>query len=64
MGFEWVSSHGDTLNADFRVRFAADEARDGMAYNFGTQPARGEEAPGIGVFFRDDAGEVFRTYST
>ena len=27
-------------------------------------PSRSEEAPGISVFYKDDAGEVFHTYST
>ena len=28
------------------------------------QPFPAEEAPGISVFYKDDAGEVFHTYST
>ena len=33
------------------------------AYNFGGAPA-GEEMPGVSVFWKDDAGQVFHTYST
>ncbi len=33
-------------------------------YNYGMQPFPSEEAPGISVFYKDDAGEVFHTYST
>ena len=32
-------------------------------YNFGSAPA-GEEMPGVSVFWKDDAGHVFHTYST
>src|SRR6266849_1283192 len=32
-------------------------------YNFGTSGFGIEEAPGISVFFRDEAGNIFHTYS-
>ena len=39
-------------------------SRNGKAdYNFGGKPP-GEEMPGVSVFYKDDAGEVFHTYST
>ena len=63
--FEWVSSHGSDFNHDFAVSFGPDDERDGkLVYNFATQPFQGEEAPGISVFYKNDAGEVFHTYST
>jgi predicted dithiol-disulfide oxidoreductase (DUF899 family) len=62
--FRWVSSHGTDFNGDFGVSFTADEMARGEAdYNFGGRPA-GEEMPGVSVFFKDEAGEVFHTYST
>jgi len=62
--FPWVSSHGNDFNRDFHVSFTADEMANGTAdYNFGGTPA-GEEMPGISAFWKDDAGEVFHTYST
>jgi predicted dithiol-disulfide oxidoreductase (DUF899 family) len=61
--FKWVSSHGGDFNHDFRVSFTPQEQASGqLVYNFATQPFQGEEAPGISVFYRDDAGGVFRTY--
>ena len=63
--FDWVSSHGSDFNFDFGVSFTPEELAAGeVAYNYrkGFFPA--EEAPGISVFFMDDAGEVFHTYST
>src|SRR5690349_15590670 len=62
--FPWVSSHGTDFNRDFHVSFTADEMASGKAdYNFGGT-APGEEMPGVSVFWKDDAGEVFHTYST
>jgi predicted dithiol-disulfide oxidoreductase (DUF899 family) len=62
--FRWVSSHGTDFNRDFGVTFTPDEMATGTAdYNFGGKPA-GEEMPGVSVFWKDDAGDVFHTYST
>lgn len=63
--FKWVSSHANDFNADYSVSFTPeDEARGEPVYNFGTQPFQGEEAPGISVFCKDDAGAVLHSYST
>jgi predicted dithiol-disulfide oxidoreductase (DUF899 family) len=63
--FKWVSSHGSDFNRDFRVSFTPQEMATGAVdYNYGMRPFPSEEAPGISVFYRDDAGEVFHTYST
>lgn len=62
--FEWVSSYGTDFNHDFGVNFTQDEVSAGRVnYNYIVQPFPHEEAPGISVFYRDDAGEVFHTYS-
>ena len=63
--FDWVSSHASNFNFDFGVSFTEDDAASGaLVYNFATQPFQGEEAPGLSIFYRSDAGEVFHTYST
>jgi predicted dithiol-disulfide oxidoreductase (DUF899 family) len=63
--FPWVSSHGSDFNHDFGVSFTPEELAKGeVRYNYTTQPFPLEEAPGISVFFKDDAGSVFHTYST
>lgn len=63
--FRWVSSNGCDFNYDFRVSFTPQDRTNGeLVYNFGTQPFQGEEVPGVSVFYKDDAGEVFHTYST
>ena len=63
--FKWVSSHGSDFNRDFGVTFTPEEVAKGKVhYNYGAWPHPHEELPGISVFYRNDAGEVFHTYST
>lgn len=67
--FEWVSSQGEDFNHDFRVTFTEDEVAKGrIDYNFGTivtDPRYlSRELPGVSVFYKNEAGEVFHTYST
>jgi predicted dithiol-disulfide oxidoreductase (DUF899 family) len=63
--FRWVSSHGSDFNHDFGVSFRPEELAKGeVCYNYCMQPFPKEEAPGISVFYKDEAGEVFHTYST
>jgi predicted dithiol-disulfide oxidoreductase (DUF899 family) len=61
--FEWVSSFGSDFNHDFHVSFTPEEAKGQVYYNYAMQPFECEELPGISVFCKDDAGEVFHTYS-
>ena len=62
--FKWASSHGSDFNHDFGVSFTPEEQAKGKVYyNYSMQPAQ-EEMPGISVFYKDDAGTVFHTYST
>ena len=67
--FEWVSSQGEDFNHDFRVSFTADDIAKGRVdCNFGTivtDPRYlDRELPGVSVFYKDEAGQVFHTYST
>jgi predicted dithiol-disulfide oxidoreductase (DUF899 family) len=63
--FTWVSSHGTDFNRDFGVTFTPEEVAKGrLYYNYGDWPHAWEELPGISVFYKDDAGDVFHTYST
>lgn len=59
--FPWASSAGSDFNADFGVTFTEAEQGKGL-YNFGTQPARAGESPGLSVFAREGT-TVFHTYS-
>jgi predicted dithiol-disulfide oxidoreductase (DUF899 family) len=63
--FKWVSSHGSDFNFDFHVSFTPEEQASGeVYYNYGMVAFPTGEAPGISVFCKDDAGEIFHTYST
>ena len=63
--FGWVSSHGSDFNRDFGVSFTPEETASGeLHYNYGSWHLMSEELPGISVFCKDDAGDVFHTYST
>ena len=63
--FKWLSAAGSEFNHDFRVTFTPEELKNGGGdYNFGTGKFPGPEAPGISVFYKNDAGEIFHTYST
>jgi len=61
--FRWVSAFGSDFNQDFHVSFAAQEAKGQVYYNYGLQAFGSDELPGISVFYRNEAGEVFHTYS-
>ncbi len=63
--FRWVSSHDSDFNYDFGVSFTPEEQAKGeVYYNYGMQPFPHGEAPGISVFYKNDEGEIFHTYST
>jgi predicted dithiol-disulfide oxidoreductase (DUF899 family) len=63
--FTWVSSHGGDFNHDFHVSFTAEEmARGRVEYNYSLMEFPSEEAPGLSVFARDAAGDMYHTYST
>jgi predicted dithiol-disulfide oxidoreductase (DUF899 family) len=62
--FDWYSSGGSDFNHDYGVTFSREEIDKGEAkYNYGTTPLYGPELPGISVFYRNEAGEIFHTYS-
>jgi predicted dithiol-disulfide oxidoreductase (DUF899 family) len=64
-GFKWVSSFGNDFNFDYGVSFTKEEMAKGNGnYNYRTAGHPSEEAPGLSVFYRNDAGDVFHTYST
>ncbi|HUU66741.1 MAG TPA: thioredoxin family protein [Methyloceanibacter sp.] len=63
--FKWLSSHASDFNRDYHVSFTEDEMAKGeVVYNFRKSAFPSEEAPGVSVFTRDQAGDVFHTYSS
>lgn len=62
--FTWVSSFGSDFNYDYQASFTAEEMEAGeMMYNYRMTKFPSDEAPGISVFFKNDDGEIFHTYS-
>jgi predicted dithiol-disulfide oxidoreductase (DUF899 family) len=63
--FKWASSNGNDFNRDYHVSFTKDELEQGsMYYNYAQQAFPSEEGPGASVFYKDENGEIFHTYST
>jgi len=64
--FPWVSSFGSDFNFDYHVSATKEELGKGqMYYNYRVFKSRGEEQPGISVFYRDQKGtDIFHTYSS
>lgn len=62
--FRWVSSAGSDFNFDFHVSFTPEEMAGGEAeYNFRKTSPGIDELTGTSVFFKDDDGQIFHTYS-
>jgi predicted dithiol-disulfide oxidoreductase (DUF899 family) len=63
--FKWVSSFDSDFNYDYNVSFTREEMAAHKAYyNYQIQNFPREEGPGASVFYRDETGTVFHTYST
>jgi predicted dithiol-disulfide oxidoreductase (DUF899 family) len=62
--FEWVSSGGSDFNYDFNVSFFPEEMESGKAfYNYRHGNPGIEDREGISVFYKDENGDIFHTYS-
>src|SRR5437773_780727 len=63
--FKWVSSHGNNFNFDYHVSFTEEEQKKNKVYyNYETAEFMSDELPGLSVFYKDEDGNVFHTYST
>ena len=58
------SSERDGLRRRNERTSPEERSRGEVRYNYATRPFLSEELPGISVFYKDDAGNVFHTYST
>jgi predicted dithiol-disulfide oxidoreductase (DUF899 family) len=62
--FNWVSSNANDFNRDYHVAFTKDELASGSVYyNYDMGKFPSEEAPGTSVFYKDENGDIFHTYS-
>jgi predicted dithiol-disulfide oxidoreductase (DUF899 family) len=62
--FPWVSSYGSDFNYDLGVSFTPEALADRTAvYNYGSPEPGMPDREGLSVFFKNQAGEIFHTYS-
>ena len=61
--FKWLSSFGSDFNYDFAVSFRPEDF-ESPVYNFGTIAPGRADREGMSVFFKDESGVIFRTYSS
>jgi len=63
--FKWLSSHDNEFNFDYHVSFTKEEEKaNKVYYNYGTGEFMSDELPGLSVFYKDENGDIFHTYST
>jgi predicted dithiol-disulfide oxidoreductase (DUF899 family) len=63
--FDWVSSNGSDFNYDFHVSFRKEDIAKGKVYyNYEMTDATMEDMHGLSVFFKDENGTIFHTYSS
>ncbi|HZC54587.1 MAG TPA: thioredoxin family protein [Xanthobacteraceae bacterium] len=63
--FKWVSSFGTDFNHDYQVSVSPEEKAAGkVLYNYELTTFPSEERPGASVFYKNDADDIFHTYSS
>jgi len=63
--FKWVSSSQTDFNYDYQASFTPEALRNGSAvYNYARMTMDIADREGISVFYKDERGIVFHTYST
>jgi predicted dithiol-disulfide oxidoreductase (DUF899 family) len=63
--FKWVSSFGSDFNYDYQVSCSKEEKAQGSVYyNYEMTEFPAAERPGTSVFYTNEAGEIFHTYSS
>jgi predicted dithiol-disulfide oxidoreductase (DUF899 family) len=63
--FPWVSSHDTDFNFDLGVSFSEDALAEHRAlYNYGSSEPGFTEREGLSVFVKNEAGEIFHSYSS
>jgi predicted dithiol-disulfide oxidoreductase (DUF899 family) len=62
--FKWLSAYENDFNFDYDVSFRPEEVAKKQAfYNFKMQDPGISEREGVSIFFKDEKGSVFHTYS-
>lgn len=61
--FKWLSSSNNDFNYDYHVSFTPKDLEKEVYYNYARRKTDMSELPGISVFYKDESGNVFHTYS-
>ena len=62
--FNWVSSGNSEFNYDYRVSFTPEQReKKDVVYNYAPSEFPGDDLPGASVYFKDETGDVYHTYS-
>ena len=64
--FPLISSYGSDFNFDFGVSFTKEQLKGKVNYNYAMIDGEDafDELPGTSVFYKDENGDVFHTYSS
>ena len=62
--FDFVSSYGSDFNYDYHVSFTEEELAKGKVYYNYEMTEGFNELPGVSIFFKDENGDIFHTYSS
>ena len=62
--FKWLSSSGNDFNFDFYASFTPEDIESGQAFfNYSKGDPGGADRESLSVFYQDDQGALFHTYS-
>jgi len=62
--FKWLSSLQSDFNFDYQASFPPEEVHSGTAfYNYRSMDTYDTDREGVSVFYKDESGAVFHTYS-
>jgi predicted dithiol-disulfide oxidoreductase (DUF899 family) len=63
--FKWLSSGKNSFNYDLKVSFTPESLNNGTAqYNYEKANFGQSDREGVSVFYRDESGSIFHTYSS
>jgi len=63
--FKWVSGANTDFNYDYQASFREEDLeRESAIYNYERLRDRMADKPGFSVFYKDEKGTIFHTYST
>jgi len=63
--FKWVSAFQNDFNYDYGVSFRPEDIASGAVfYNYRKEPMNMTDREGVSVFYKDENGAIFHTYST